>query len=78
MTDLLTAQEAAAHLRCHEKTVRRMILAGKLRATRVAGRYLIDPADLPTTLTPRPAPPAPKPGQLGEASSLARRIVGAA
>jgi excisionase family DNA binding protein len=44
----LTTAEAAAELRCHEKTVRRMIGRGELAATYVAGRYLIDPDDLPT------------------------------
>jgi excisionase family DNA binding protein len=45
---LFTAAEAAAELRCHEKTVRRMIGRGEIPARMVAGKWLIDPMDLPT------------------------------
>lgn len=48
MPELLTAAEAAVILRCHEKTVRRLIGRGELRAELVAGRWLIRPEDLPT------------------------------
>ena len=56
MSDLLTAAEAAAELRCHEKTVRRMIGRGEIEARLVAGRWLIARAALPTE---RPLPSAP-------------------
>jgi excisionase family DNA binding protein len=56
MSDLLTAAEAAAELRCHEKTVRRMIGRGEIEARLVAGRWLIARAALPTE---RPLPAAP-------------------
>jgi excisionase family DNA binding protein len=46
MSDLLTAAEAAAELRCHEKTVRRMIGRGEIEAHLVAGRWLIPPPPL--------------------------------
>jgi excisionase family DNA binding protein len=45
---LYTVREAAALLRCHEKTIRRRILARRIRATRPAGarRWLIPEAEL--------------------------------
>lgn len=71
----LTTAEAAEALRCHEKTVRRMIGRGELRATLVAGRYLIAPEDLPTAAPPRPAPPRRRPGPpRGVASAAVREI----
>lgn len=48
MTGLLTAREAAAEMRCHEKTVRRMIQRGELPARLVAGKWLVAASDLPT------------------------------
>lgn len=58
---VLTALEAAAEMRCNEKTVRRMIGRGEVRARLVAGRWLIRPEDLPTRLPPRkPPPPRPR------------------
>ena len=75
---LLTTREAAELLRCHEKTVRRMIGRGEIRGVFIAGKWLIAEDALPTSLPPRPAPPLRRPGQLGEASALARRIAGAA
>ena len=48
MSNLLTVPEAAAELRCHVDTVRRMVRRGELDAQLVAGRYLIDPDSLPT------------------------------
>lgn len=63
MSDLpLTTVEAAERLRCHEKTVRRMIRRGELPAEYVAGRYLIRAEDLPTAPRPRPLPPVRRPG----------------
>jgi excisionase family DNA binding protein len=50
----LTIAEAAAHVRCCERTIRRAIDSGALRAGRVAavegqrGGYRIRPADLET------------------------------
>ena len=61
MSDLLTAAEAAAELRCHEKTVRRMIGRGEIDAHYVAGRWLIAREALPTELPLPPAPPRPRP-----------------
>ena len=61
MTDHLTAAEAAAELRCHEKTVRRMIGRGEIDAHFVAGRWLIAREALPTELPLPPAPPRPRP-----------------
>ena len=61
MTDLLTAAEAAAELRCHEKTVRRMIGRGEIEAHFVAGRWLIARRALPTELPRRPSPRRPRP-----------------
>ena len=50
--DLLTIAEAAVRVRCCERTIRRAIDCGELRAGRVRGRshsrggYRIRPADL--------------------------------
>lgn len=54
---LLTAREAAEILRCHEKTIRRMIRRGQLPATMAAGRWLIPEDQLPTTARRLPPPP---------------------
>lgn len=65
MSDLLTAAEAAAELRCHEKTIRRMIGRGEIDAYLVAGRWLIAREALPTE-RPRPASlPRPRPRRPG-------------
>jgi excisionase family DNA binding protein len=78
--ELLTAREAAAELRCHERTVRRMIGRGELPACLVAGRYLIARGDLPRAMTvfpdqgtpyPRPRPAKPR----GRFTALAERII---
>jgi excisionase family DNA binding protein len=43
----LTVPEAAARLRCHDNTVRKLIGApGGIRAAKVAGRWLIHEDDL--------------------------------
>jgi excisionase family DNA binding protein len=68
----LTTAETAAELRCHEKTVRRMIGRGELAATFVAGRYLIDPDDLPT------APPRAGLPRMPRSPRSSRRPVGLA
>ena len=53
----LTAREAAAILRCNERTVRRMVQRGDLPGRVVAGKVLVPEADLPDMLPTRPAPP---------------------
>ena len=72
MTERLTAQEAARVLRCHEKTVRRMLNDGRLKGVEVAGRWLIDPADLPAPGTPLRAPMQSRrrPGHPGSLTAL--------
>ncbi len=75
MSDLLTAAEAAAELRCHEKTVRRMIGRGEIDAHFVAGRWLIARDALPTELPlprPRPGPRPRAPG--GHFAEIAREM----
>lgn len=44
--EFLTILEVSAELRCCSKTIRRQILAGKLRAVKFGGRYLVRTADL--------------------------------
>lgn len=46
MNDWMTAQEVADRLRCNRWTVAREINRNNLRATKVAGKWLIAPADL--------------------------------
>lgn len=74
MTQPLTLPEAAAALRCSERTVRRAIKRGEIRATLFGGRYLIAPENLPTALTPPPPPPPRRPGKAGPLTQLARSI----
>lgn len=72
---LLTTAEAAAMLRCHEKTVRRMIGRGEIDAHFVASRWLIAPEALPTALPVRPPPARPshrRPG--GHFAEIAREM----
>lgn len=57
MSDVLTTAQAAHEMACHEKTVRRMIRRGELRAARVGSRYRIRREDLPTEPRPMPRPP---------------------
>lgn len=71
---MLTAPEAAAAMRCHEKTVRRMIRAGRLPAVMVAGRWLVDEADLP--LDPKRVRPVRRPEPRGDFARLARQMEG--
>ena len=72
----LTTAETAAELRCHEKTVRRMIGRGELAATCDAGRYLIDPDDLPTAPLRAGVPRMPRgPRSSRRPVGLARQIV---
>ena len=75
MTDLLTVPEAAAALRCHTETVLRAIRRGEIDATLFGGRYLIDPADLPTAPRARPLPPRRRPGKpAGPVSAAVRQM----
>lgn len=54
MGDFLTTHEAAAVMKIHEKTVRRMILRRDLRAVKVGKSWRIAAEDLPTAaLAPR-------------------------
>lgn len=57
----LTTHEAAERLRCHEKTVRRMIQRGEIEADLVAGRYLIAEDALPLGRQRPVSVPPPKP-----------------
>lgn len=68
----LTITEVAAELRCSEKTVRRAIRRGDLRAVMFGGRYLIDSDSLPAYQPPpRVPPPRPrKPGQPGSLTAI--------
>lgn len=71
----LTAPEAAERMRCHEKTVRRMIRRGELPAVFVAGRWLIHETDLPHTHRPKPIPPRRLPGPAaGPVTELVRQM----
>lgn len=57
----ITAREAAAVLRCNERTVRRMVQRGDIPGAVVAGKVLVLRTDLPDVLpTARPTPPARK------------------
>lgn len=61
MSTYLTTHEAAEMLRCHEKTVRRMILRGEIEADLVAGRYLIAEDALPVGRQRAVSVPPPRP-----------------
>jgi len=75
MSDLLTTAEAAAALRCHEKTVRRMIGRGEIDARFVAGRWLIARGALPTELPMRPPRPRRHPRTRGgQFAEIAREM----
>ncbi len=71
---MLTAAEAGDAMRCHEKTVRRMIRAGQLPAVMVAGKWLIDETDLP--LTPKTVRPARRREPRGDFARMARQMDG--
>ena len=45
---MLTVAEAAGRLARDPETIRRWIRSGRLQATKVGGRYVIDEADLAT------------------------------
>lgn len=49
--NLLTVREAATRLRCNPQTVAVAIRRKELRAAKVAGRWLIDEADLERYVT---------------------------
>jgi excisionase family DNA binding protein len=52
MPSFMTLGEVAATLRCHPRTVRRLIRRGKLPYTRVGLRYLFDREALARVLAP--------------------------
>ena len=56
----LTVNEAAAQMRCHEKTILRMVKRGDLAATYFGGKYLIDEAALARPVPQRLAAPRPR------------------
>ena len=68
-----TAREAAEILRCHERTVRRRIGDGTIKATVVASKYLILGREIDAALNP----PAPKRTIQGEDdfSAVARELL---
>lgn len=74
MSDLLTTAEAAQALRCHERTIRRAIARGEIRATFFGGRYLIPVDALPEMLAPRPLPPIRPRKPAGQFVELAREM----
>lgn len=74
----LTVPEVAAILRCHEKTVRRMIRRGEFRAEYVAGRWLVRECDLPGFMPPRrPGPGRPRRQEEGVTMAAARALLAA-
>lgn len=70
----LTVPEVARILRCHEKTVRRLIGRREIRATLIAGRYLIRIDDVPGALPARKPPPPPPVAPAGIASQAVRTL----
>jgi excisionase family DNA binding protein len=50
----MNAREAAARIGASERTVRRWIHSGRLRATRRYGEFVIDPVDLDEAVSNRP------------------------
>lgn len=71
--ELLTAAEAARRLRCHERTIRRMIGRGDVAARLVAGRWLIHPDDLDRLGFSSVAPVAPPKPRRRVQDDVARR-----
>lgn len=51
-----TAREAAELLRCHERTIRRRIGDGTIKAIVVTNKYLIPGREIDAQLNPPPAP----------------------
>lgn len=72
---MLTARDVAHLLRCHEKTVRRMITRGQIPARMIAGRWLIHPDDAIPPPAPAPAPRTYTPTGDGPLSQAARAII---
>lgn len=50
MTELLTAAEVAAILRCDPAAARQLMRAGRLEASKICGRWLVTPAALDTLI----------------------------
>ena len=55
----LTTQQVAAYLRCHPRTVRRMIRDGILPARKISGEYVIRRADFDAWWRRQSHPPCP-------------------
>lgn len=73
---MLTARDVADLLRCHEKTVRRMINNGDIPARMIAGKWLIHPDDaVPPAATTPPPERRWTPTQPGPISQAARDII---
>ncbi len=49
----LTVSEVADRLRCHEQSIRKQILSGKLPAIQIGSTYRIRMSDLPDALAVR-------------------------
>lgn len=80
MSDLLTVPEAAAVIRAHPDTVKRMLGRGELPGVKVAGKWLIRRDALTALLTPHTQrEPVLRPREpTGEASRRARDVLAAA
>lgn len=77
MNEWLTTHEAAAVLRVHEKTVRRMILRGELEAVKVGHIYRIHEDALPTSRRP-PKPRRSRYRPTGSVSAVVAEMEAAA
>ncbi len=63
LDNTLSIRQAAVSAGVTEKTIRRWIQSGRLRAVKLGGQYQIAPADLATAQEDRPPPPStPPPG----------------
>lgn len=77
MSTYFTPQQVAERVGLNEKTVRRMILRGQIKAARVGRQYRIAEGDVPLVpvqVAPRPSPRprAARIGQPGRFSQIAR------
>lgn len=80
MSTYFTPQQVAERIGLHEKTVRRMIGRGQIRAFRVGRQYRIEECDIPLVpvecapASPRTAPRAVRQGKAGRFSQIAREM----